>query len=94
MATALTLQPSFALPAVLERVYRFKRTIMKQELNNSKVYLDQDELNMLVKEVKETVAANINLEKENENKNIFSAADLWKIQRMKTKIQIRSTLWN
>ena len=94
MAIALTLQPSFALPAVLERVYRFKRTIMKQELNNSKVYLDQDELNMLVKEVKETVAANINLKKENETKNIFSAADLWKIQRMKTKIQIRSTLWN
>ena len=74
MAIALTLQPSFALPAVLERVYRFKRTIMKQELNNSKVYLDQDELNMLVKEVKETVAANINLEKENENKNNFSVS--------------------
>ena len=67
---------------------------MKQELNNSKVYLDQDELDSLVREVKETVAADINVKKENENKNIFSAADLWNIQRMKTKTQIRSTLWN
>ena len=68
---------------------------MKQdELNNSKVYLDQEELNMLVREVKETVAANIDSEKEKNNKNIFSAADLWNIQRMKTKTQIRSTLWN
>ena len=67
---------------------------MKQELDNSKVYFDQNELNVLVKEVRETVAADINLEKENENKTIFSAADLWNIQRMKTKIQRRSTLWN
>jgi len=67
---------------------------MKQEeVNNSKVYLDQEELNMLVREVKETVAANIDSEKEKNNKNIFSAADLWNIQRMKTKAQIRSTLW-
>ena len=67
---------------------------MKQELNNSKVYLDQEELNVLVKEVKETVATGMGLEKEKETKNIFSAADLWNIQRTKTKIQRRSTLWN
>ena len=67
---------------------------MKQEVSNSKVYLDQEELNVLVREVKETVAANIDSEKEKNNKNIFSAADLWNIQRMKTKTQIRSTLWN
>jgi len=68
---------------------------MKQEeVNNSKVYLDQEELNILVREVKETVAANIDSEKEKNNKNVFSAADLWNIQRMKTKTQIRSTLWN
>ena len=67
---------------------------MKQDLNNSKVYLDQDELNTLVSEVKETVATEINFEKENQNKNIFSAADLWRIQRMKTRHQRRSTLWN
>ena len=67
---------------------------MKQESNNSKVYLDQEELNMLVKEVKETVAADINIKKENVNKNIFSAAELWNIQRMKKRTQRRSTLWN
>ena len=66
---------------------------MKQELDNSKVYLDQDELKVLVREVRETVAADT-IEKENSNKPIFSAADLWNIQRMKTKIQRRSTLWN
>lgn len=67
---------------------------MKQELNGSKVYLDQEEIDRLTKEVKETVAANINIEKENVNKNIFSAADLWNIQRMQTRTQRRSTLWN
>jgi len=67
---------------------------MKQELNNSKVYLDQDELDSLVREVKETVAADINVKKENENKNIFSAADLWNIHRMRTRNQRRSKLWN
>ena len=67
---------------------------MKQEVSNSKVYLDQEELNVLVREVKETVAVNINSDKAKNNKNIFSAADLWNIQRMKTKTQIRSTLWN
>lgn len=67
---------------------------MTHELNNSKVYLEQEELNTLVREVRETVAAEIDLKKENENKNIFSAADLWNIHRMKTKNQRRSTIWN
>lgn len=67
---------------------------MKQQTDNSKVYLDQEELNTLVEEVKETVAANINLEKENVNKDIFSAADLWRIQRLQSRSQRRSTLWN
>lgn len=65
---------------------------MKQELDNSKVYLDKNELETLVAEVKETVATDLNLK--NDNKTIFSAANLWNIQRMKTKIQRRSTLWN
>ena len=65
---------------------------MKQELDNSKVYLDNEELNSLVTEVKETVATGLNLK--NEDKNIFSAADLWNIRRMKTRVQRRSTLWN
>jgi len=67
---------------------------MKQELNNSKVYLGQEELDALVKETKETVAADINFENEKENKNIFSAADLWRIQKVKTGIRRRSTPWN
>ena len=67
---------------------------MKQELNNSKVYLDKEELDTLVREVKETVAADIDVKKENENKNIFSAADLWNIHRMRTRNQRRSKLWN
>jgi hypothetical protein len=69
-----------------------KTKIMKHEVDNSKVYLDQDELNTLVAEVKETVASGTNLE--NDSKNIFSAADLWNIQKMKTRVQRRSTLWN
>ncbi|MBS1746474.1 MAG: hypothetical protein JST21_09930 [Bacteroidetes bacterium] len=68
---------------------------MKQEQNESKVYLDQDELNTLVREVKETVASDIRLDNNNNNhKNIFSAADFWNIQRMKTRIQRRSTIWD
>ncbi|MBV9962952.1 MAG: hypothetical protein JO072_11960, partial [Parafilimonas sp.] len=54
---------------------------MKQELNNSKIYLEQEELNKLVRQTKETVAAGISFENEKETKNIFSAADLWRIQR-------------
>ena len=65
---------------------------MNQTLSNSKVYLDQDELNMLVEEVKETVAPTSNIEKE--SNNIFSAADLWNIRRKKTRIQRRTTIWN
>lgn len=67
---------------------------MKQEVSNSKIYLNQEELSELVKEVKETIAAGIDFEKEKENKTIFSAADLWRIQRMKRTNQRRSTLWN
>ena len=65
---------------------------MTQELINSKVYLDQEELNTLLREVKETVASEINFQKKNENKTIFSAADLWRIQRLKRTNQRRSTL--
>lgn len=63
---------------------------MKQETDNSKVYLDQEELTTLLTEVKEKVATDIN----SNSKNTFSAADLWNIQRMKAKVQRRSTLWN
>ena len=65
---------------------------MKQQSDNSKVYLDQDELDQLLTEVKETVASDISNETNNEQ--IFSAADLWRIQRMKSRVYRRSTLWN
>ena len=67
---------------------------MKQESNNSKVYLEHEELNTLVEEIKETIAANINLEMEDKHKHIFSAADLWRIQRLQNRTERRSTLWN
>ncbi len=64
---------------------------MKQELNSSKVYLEQDELDRLFTEVKETVARDI--VKQSENKS-FSVADLWNIQRRKKERQRKSNLWN
>jgi hypothetical protein len=67
---------------------------MKQVQNDSKVYLDQEELDTLVQQVKETVATDIKLEKNSQHKNIFSAADLWNIQRMKANVRRRSTLWD
>ena len=67
---------------------------MKQELNNSKVYLDKEELNDLLNEVKETVATGLNVKKESDEQKIFSAAELWNIQRTKREYQRRSKLWN
>ena len=65
---------------------------MKQELNSSKVYLEQEELDRLITQVKETVATDI--AKQTVSKQVFSVADLWNIQRMKKEHQRRSTLWN
>ena len=65
---------------------------MKQELNGSKIYLEQDELDRLCSEVKETVATDI--AKQAESKQVFGIADLWNIQRMKKERQRRPTLWN
>ena len=63
---------------------------MKQKLDNSKVYLDQDELNMLVEQVNETIVST----SEDDNKNIFSVTDLWNIRRKKTRTQRRATFFN
>jgi hypothetical protein len=60
---------------------------MEQELNNSKVQLDQNEVNQFFKEVKETLA------KEIINKS-FGTTDLWNIQRSKKTHLRRRTLWN
>lgn len=47
---------------------------MNRNENNSIIYMEKDELKKLVTEVKETVATN--------EKHVFSAADLWRIQRL------------
>lgn len=65
---------------------------MKQELNSSRVYLEQEEVERLCAQVKETVATDIGTQAE--KKHVFSAADLWNIHRMKKERQRRPTLWN
>jgi hypothetical protein len=64
---------------------------MKHGLESSKVYLEQEELDRLLIEVKETVAAEISRQNE---KQTFSVADLWNIRRMKKEHQRRPTIWN
>jgi hypothetical protein len=73
---------------MLLKTFLRKIAIMKQDLDKSKVYLDNEELNVLVKEVKETVVVNIGKE------HVFSVADLWRIRRMHNRTQVRSTIWN
>jgi len=63
---------------------------MEQELN-SKVHLEQNEINQLFEEVKETLAKDAINETNNKS---FSATDLWNIQRSKKIYLRRKTLWN
>ena len=65
---------------------------MKQESNSSKIYLEQEELDRLLTEVKETLATDS--AQHGENRKVFSAADLWNSRRMKKEYQRRSKLWN
>ena len=65
---------------------------MKQEVNSSKIYLEQEELDRLCSEVKEVVATDI--ADQPASKQVFGLADLWNIQRMRKEHQRRSTLWN
>ena len=65
---------------------------MKQEVNSSKIYLEQEELDRLCSEVKEVVAKDI--ANQPASKQAFGLADLWNIQRMRKEHQRRSTLWN
>ena len=64
---------------------------MKQEVNSSKIYLEQEELDRLCSEVKEVVATDI--ADQPASKQAFGLADLWNIQRMRKEHQRRSTLW-
>jgi hypothetical protein len=61
---------------------------MEQDLRSSKVQLDKTEINQLVKEVKETLAADVI--NKNNNKS-FGTTDLWNIQRLKKRYLRRST---
>ena len=65
---------------------------MKQEVNSSKIYLEQEELDRLCSEVKEVVATDI--ANQPASKQAFGLADLWNIQRMRKEHQRRPTLWN
>lgn len=51
-------------------------SIMNSNVTRSVVNMEPDELKELVTEVKETVACNLN------EKQMFSAADLWRIQKL------------
>ena len=48
---------------------------MNSNVTNSIIKMETDELSKLVTEVKETVATEVN------EKHVFSAADLWNIQK-------------
>ena len=66
---------------------------MNNKANNSKIYLEQDEKTKLLAEVKETVATDVNIV--NLKEQVFSAADLWNIQKRKRNTNARrSTFWN
>ena len=54
---------------------------MKKQLFNSFMPVSKTEMSILTKEVKETLATNF----ETRQEKIFSAADLWNIQRNKKR---------
>ncbi|HVX48837.1 MAG TPA: hypothetical protein VHB48_01720 [Chitinophagaceae bacterium] len=67
---------------------------MNTNVTNSVVDMEHDELNNLTGQVKETVANNVDINKA-ASKNIFAAANLWHIQRMKKSSRVRrAALWN
>jgi hypothetical protein len=63
--------------------------IMEQELNNSRVHLEKNEINEFFKEVKETLARDVINETNNKS---FSTTDLWNIRRSKKRYLRRATL--
>ncbi len=66
---------------------------MNNNVSNSIIYMEKEELNNLLTEVKETVAND--MDTENDKDALFSAADLWKIQKQKRNATPRRvTFWN
>ncbi|HWB27183.1 MAG TPA: hypothetical protein VG738_17025 [Chitinophagaceae bacterium] len=67
---------------------------MNSNVTHSVLDMDNDDLKNLTGQVKETVATNVDISKAT-SKNIFAAANLWHIQRMKKSSQgRRAVLWN
>ena len=67
---------------------------MNSNVTHSVLEMANDEFKNLVSQVKETVATDVDFDKTT-SKNIFAAANLWHIQRMKKSSQVRrATLWN
>ena len=62
---------------------------MKTQNTNFLQQLGQEQLNNLVKEVKETVATTMSLQN---NKNVFGAVDYYKIQRSRRNRIVRRHL--
>lgn len=61
---------------------------MNRNENKSIISMEKDELKNLVKEVKETIAKDVD-----ESKNVFSAADLWHIQKSRRTATGLSKKW-
>lgn len=60
---------------------------MRTDNNNLLASISNDHMNHLVKEVKETVATDVN---QDNSKTLFSAAELWRIQKSRrTRVQRR-----
>jgi len=75
-------------------INRQKKTIMNSNVTHTVLDMANDELKNLVSQVNETVATDVDFNKTT-SKNIFAAANLWHIQRMKKGPQVRrATLWN
>ncbi len=64
---------------------------MNSNAKKSIITMEKDELRQLVSEIKETVAADVSLGQQSVRQSVFSAADLWYIQKMKKRIAPRKT---
>jgi len=64
---------------------------MRTDNNNLFASISNDQMSQLVKEVKETVATDVQV---NGGKSVFSAADLWRIQNnRRMRVQRRGLFW-
>lgn len=63
---------------------------MRTDNNSLFAAISNDQMNQLVKEVKETVATELQV---NNGKAVFSAADLWKIQNNRRPRVQRRTMF-